>query len=148
MPHARSPPPRITKPAEPPKPIPPLVPTATETVAAAESSLTGRKVIGKRESQEENDHQRFVITPACPACTGVLVPERGIYCQNCGHPLPPEIAVHREVVVSIVIEDYGRLAKFLIQKVNRALGNLIRGTEIAEGRDMHGAENSSRHNSG
>jgi hypothetical protein len=132
MPHAQSPPPRITKPTEPPKPIPPSVPTAVQTVtAAAESSLTGSEVIGDRESQEENDRQRFVITPTCPVCTRVLVPERGIYCQNCGHPLPPEIAVHREVVVSIVIEDYGRLAKFLIQKVNRALARLMKGRKLS-----------------
>jgi len=130
-PHARSSPPRITKPTEPPRPIPPSVPTATETVtAAAESSLAERKVISDRESQQENDRQRFVITPTCPKCATTLVPQRGVYCQNCGHPLPPEIAVHREVVVSIKIEDYKLLAKYLIHKVNRALEGLMQGRKL------------------
>jgi len=123
-------PPPITKPTEPSKPVPPSAAAPTVTTAPAGASFTEEEAFRGHESQEENDRQRFVITPACPVCTRVLVPERGIYCQNCGRPLPPEIAVHREVVVSIVIEDYGRLAKFLIQKVNRALGNLIRGRKL------------------
>jgi hypothetical protein len=130
-PRARSSPPRITKPTEPPKPIPPSVPTATETVTAAtESSLTGRKTIDDRESQEENDRQRFVITPTCPECAAMLMPCRGVYCQNCGRPLPPEVAVHQELVVSIKIEDYKRLAKYLIHKVDRALEGLMQGRKL------------------
>jgi hypothetical protein len=40
------------------------------------------------------------------------------------------LAVHREVVVSIKIEDYKRLAKYLIHKVNRALGGLMQGRKL------------------
>jgi len=130
MSHARSLSPRITKPTESPKPVPPSVPTATETATEAESSLAEKKVIGDRESQQESDRQQFVITPICPECRTTLVPRRGIYCQNCGHVLPPEIAVHEEVVVSIKIEDYKRLARYLIHKVNRALGALMAGRKL------------------
>jgi uncharacterized OB-fold protein len=123
-------PPPITRPTEPSKPVPPSAATPTMTTTPAEASLTEEKAIRGRESQEENDRQRFVITPTCPVCTRVVVPERGIYCQNCGHPLPQEIAVHREVVVSIKIEDYKRLARYLIHKVNRALGALMAGRKL------------------
>jgi len=40
------------------------------------------------------------------------------------------LAVHQEVVVSIMIEDYKRLAKYLIHKVNRALGKLMQGRKL------------------
>jgi hypothetical protein len=100
------------------------------TTAPAEASLTEEKAIHDLESQEENDRQRFIIAPICPECRTTLVPRRGIYCQNCGHVLPPEIAVHEEVVVSIKIEDYKRLARYLIHKVNRALGALMAGRKL------------------
>jgi len=127
-PHARSSSPRITRPTEPSKPVPPSLPT--ETVTPAESSLTEGKAVGGSDSQQQNDSQRFVITPICPKCERTLVPQRGIYCQNCGHALPPELAVHRELVVSIRIEDYKRLARYLIHRVNRALGALMQGRKL------------------
>jgi hypothetical protein len=129
-PTARSLTPRTTSPPEPPKPVPPEVPTVTESETATQSSLTRLKTIGDRESQQEDDRQRFVITPICPQCATKLVPKRGIYCQSCGHALPPELAVHQEVVVSIRIEDYRRLARHLIHKVNRALGALMQGRKL------------------
>jgi hypothetical protein len=130
-PHARSSSPRITRPTEPPKPVPPSVTAAAATVttAPAEASSTGKSV-HDGQSQEENDRQQFIITPICPKCRTTLVPQRGVYCQNCGHALPPEIAVHQEVVVSIKIEDYKRLARYLIHKVNRALGGLMQGRKL------------------
>jgi hypothetical protein len=123
-------PPPITRPTEPSKPVPPSAAAPTMATMPAEASLTEEKAIRGCESQEENDRQRFVITPTCPVCTRVVVPERGIYCQNCGRPLPPEVAVHRELVVSIKIEDYKKLAKYLIHKVNRALEGLMQGRKL------------------
>jgi hypothetical protein len=123
-------PPPITRPTEPSKPVPPSAAAPTVTTAPAEASLTEEKAIHDLESQEENDRQRFIIAPICPECRTTLVPRRGIYCQNCGHVLPPEIAVHEEVVVSIKIEDYKRLARYLIHKVNRALGALMAGRKL------------------
>jgi uncharacterized Zn finger protein (UPF0148 family) len=124
-------PPPITKPTEPSKPATPSVaaPAATVTTAPAEASST-RKPVHDGESQGENDHQGFMIAPICPKCRTNLVPERGIYCQTCGHQLPRELAVHREVVVSIKIENYKRLAKYLIHKINRALGGLMMGRKL------------------
>jgi hypothetical protein len=132
MPHPRSLPPRIARPTEPSKPVPPSVaaPAATVTTAPAEASLTRKKPVHDGQSQEENDRQRFIITPICPKCRTNLAPQRGVYCQNCGHALPPELGVHREVVVSIKIEDYKRLARYLIHKVNRALGGLMQGRKL------------------
>jgi len=123
-------PPPITKPTEPSKPVPPSAAAPTVTTAPAEASFTEEEAFRGRESQEENDRQRFIITPICPECRTTLVPQRGIYCQNCGHALPPEIAVHQEVVVSIKIEDYKRLARYLIHKVNRSLGALMAGRKL------------------
>ena len=123
-------PPPITRPTEPSKPVPPSAAAPTVTTTPAEASLTEEKAIRGRESQEENDRQRFIITPICPECRAKLVPRRGIYCQNCGHALPPEIAVHEEVVVSIKIEDYKQLARYLIHRVNRALGALMAGRKL------------------
>ena len=132
MSHARSLPQRITKPTEPSKPVPPSVtaPAATVTTPPAEASLTRKNPVHDGESQEENDRQRFMITPICPKCRTNLVPQRGAYCQSCGYVLSPELAVHQEVVVSIMIEDYKRLAKYLIHKVNRALGKLMQGRKL------------------
>jgi hypothetical protein len=131
MPHTRSLPAQIPRPTEPSKPVPPSVaaPAATVTTAPAKS-LTEKKTIRGRESQEENDRQRFMITPICPKCRTNLVPQRGVYCQSCGYALPPELAVHQEVVVSIKIEDYKKLARYLIHKVNRALGGLMQGRKL------------------
>jgi hypothetical protein len=123
-------PPPITRPTEPAKPVPPSAAAPTMTTTPAEASLTEEKAIRGRESQQENDRQRFIITPICPECRATLVPQRGVYCQNCGHALPPGIAVHREVVVSIKIEDYKRLARCLIHRVNRALGALMAGRKL------------------
>lgn len=128
----RQPSPPMRRPTEPPTPAP--MPMAI-AAAAAENALSQPQSISKKATrpsgpEQDNDRQRFIITPTCPVCTSVLVPERGVYCQSCGHQLPRELAVHREMVVSIREEDYERLAKFLIQKVNRALGDLIRGRKL------------------
>jgi hypothetical protein len=128
----RPPSPPIRKPTGPPTPAPTPMATAATPVETAppQPQSVSKEATRQSDPEQENDRQRFIIAPTCPACASALVPERGIYCQACGRQLPRELAVHREVVVSIRVEDYGRLAKFLIQSVNRALGNLIRGRNL------------------
>lgn len=80
--------------------------------------------------QADDDRQRFIITPKCPRCETNLVPGRGMFCQNCAFKLPPEIAVHPELIVAITAENYGKLATYLKQKVNVAWKQLVRGRRI------------------
>jgi hypothetical protein len=44
--------------------------------------------------------------------------------------LPPELGVHREVVVAIIIENYKKLAKCHMRKVNLALTRLMQGRKL------------------
>jgi hypothetical protein len=78
----------------------------------------------------ETDSQRFIITPTCPACRNLLVPCRGIYCQHCNLKLPPEIAVHPEIIIAVKKKDYDELATHLKQRLNVAWTQLLKGRKI------------------
>lgn len=81
---------------------------------------------------EDADRQKFLIAPLCPKCQGRLVPERGLFCQNCGARLPDELAVHKELVVAIRPADYQKLAEHLRQKLNIAWSQLVKSREVKE----------------
>ena len=80
--------------------------------------------------KENEDKQRFIITPRCPLCSTNLVPGRGLYCPQCNHKLPPELAVHPEVVIVIRRKEYDRLATHLKQATNVAWNQLLRGRKV------------------
>jgi len=80
--------------------------------------------------KENEDKQRFIITPRCPLCSTNLVPGRGLYCPQCNHKLPPELAVHPEVVIVIRRKEYDRLATHLKQATNVAWNQLLRGRRV------------------
>jgi hypothetical protein len=79
---------------------------------------------------EDEDEQHFIITPKCPSCNTNLTPGRGLYCQQCSLKLPPEVAVHPEIVVAIKTKDYDKLATHLKQQLNVAWSNLLKGRKI------------------
>jgi hypothetical protein len=81
-------------------------------------------------TDNENDLQRFTIAPKCPRCSTDLAPGRGLYCQKCRHKLPPELAVHHEVVVAIKRKEYDRLATHLKQATNVAWNQLLKGRKV------------------
>ena len=80
--------------------------------------------------KENEDKQRFIITPRCPRCSTNLAPGRGLYCPQCNHKLPPELAVHPEVVVAIKRKDYEKLATHHKQATNLAWTQLLRGRRV------------------
>jgi hypothetical protein len=80
--------------------------------------------------KENEDKQRFIITPQCPQCNTSLVPNRGLYCPHCNHKLPPELAVHPEVLVAIKRKDYDKLATHLKQATNVAWNQLLKGRKV------------------
>jgi rubrerythrin len=82
--------------------------------------------------KENEDKQRFIITPQCPQCNTSLVPNRGLYCPHCNHKLPPELAIHPEVVVAIKRKDYDKLATHLKQATNVAWNQLLKGRKVAK----------------
>lgn len=94
------------------KPAPPTTPTSPQPAKA------------------DDDKQRFIIAPRCPRCETVLTPNRGMYCKHCAHKLPPEVALHPELVVAIKYEDYKKLATHLKQSVNLAWSKMMHGREI------------------
>jgi hypothetical protein len=80
--------------------------------------------------EEDQDKQRFIITPKCPRCSTNLTPGRGLYCQQCALELPPEFAVHPEIVVVIKRKAYDKLATHLKQSANVAWSQLLRGRRV------------------
>ena len=99
-----------------------------------EPSLTAKK---ERQTtaptslpQQDNDRQRFIITPLCPRCHDKLVPERGVFCQHCGAELPDELGVHKEIVVAIKVADYKKLAVHVKQRVCLAWSHFVKGREV------------------
>jgi hypothetical protein len=84
----------------------------------------------KYPPEQSEDKQRFIIVSACPRCGDRLVPSRGVYCQHCGTELPDEVAVHKEVVVAIKVEDYKKLAVHLKQQLNVAWSQLTCGRMV------------------
>jgi hypothetical protein len=85
---------------------------------------------GQASTDNENDLQRFTITPKCPRCSADLAPGRGLYCQKCRHKLPPELAVHPEIVVAIKRKEYDHLATHLKQAANVAWNQLLKGRRV------------------
>jgi hypothetical protein len=81
-------------------------------------------------SKEKEDKQQFVITPKCPRCNTNLAPGRGLYCQQCSLKLPPELAVHPEIIVAIKRKEYDKLAMHLKQQVSVAWSHLLKGRKI------------------
>jgi hypothetical protein len=129
-------PPQIITPVQTPTPAPTLVPIISPkaTNAQPEPSSTAKK---ERQTtppmnmpDQESDRRRFIIAPTCPACANKLVPRRGVYCQTCGHKLPPELAVHQELVVSVKVEDYKKLATHLKQKIGVSWVRLLKGRKL------------------
>ncbi len=80
--------------------------------------------------EEDQDRQRFIITAKCPRCSTNLAPGRGLYCQQCSLKLPPELAVHQEIVVVIIRKDYDKLATHLKQATNVAWNQLLKGRKV------------------
>jgi hypothetical protein len=80
--------------------------------------------------EEDQDKQRFIITPKCPRCNTNLAPGRGLYCQQCSLKLPPELAVHPELVVVIIRKEYDKLATHLKQATNVAWNQLLKGRKV------------------
>jgi hypothetical protein len=114
-----------------PTPVPIISPKAT--TAQPEQSSTAKKerqTTAPNTPDQDGDRRRFIITPTCPACGNKLVPRRGIYCQTCGHKLPPGIAVHQELVVSVKVEDYNRLATHLKQKIGVSWVHMLKGRKL------------------
>lgn len=136
MPNNRLPPPHIITPIQLPTlaPTPVTTTSPTLTTAPPEPSSTAKK---ERQTtaptslpQQDHDRQRFIIIPTCPACGNKLVPERGVYCQTCSHKLPSELAVHRELVISIKVEDYKKLAVHVKQQVCLAWSQLVKSRKV------------------
>jgi hypothetical protein len=101
-----------------------------ETAAAEKEETEAHEKPEKPVPVQDEDRQKFLITPTCPKCHARLVPSRGIHCQGCGVRLPDELAVHQEVVVAIRPEDYRALAVHLKQELNVAWKQLIKGRRV------------------
>jgi hypothetical protein len=139
-------PPRdITTPTPEPAPSAPSAPAPPEVVRAAPCERTRQlsqvttpepktqrteKATTATPREEDQDKQRFIITPKCPRCNTNLAPGRGLYCQQCSLKLPTELAVHPELVVAIKTKDYDKLATHLKQQLNVAWSNLLKGRKI------------------
>jgi len=93
--------------------------TTTETATEEQAS-----------PKKNEDKQRFLITPKCPQCNTGLVPGRGLYCPHCDLKLPPDLAVHPEVVVAIKRKAYDKLATHLKQATNVAWNQLLKGRKV------------------
>jgi hypothetical protein len=121
-------------------PLGPLTPTmkmakgaqgdVPETAVAENGETEADKKPEKPELVQDEDRQKFLITPTCPKCHARLVPSRGIHCDRCGVRLPDELGVHQEVVVAIRPEDYKALALHLKQELNVAWSQLIKGHKV------------------
>jgi hypothetical protein len=115
-------------------------PTITAPLKATKEQVREATVTKKEEVRADEkpakapavqeDHQRFLIAPVCPACGGKLLPERGQFCQACGIKLPNTLAVHKELVVSIDVNRYNELPIYLKQRMNAAWSHLIRGRRV------------------
>jgi hypothetical protein len=103
---------------------------------AQETAVTEKEKAGADEKPakptpvQDEDRQNFLITPLCPKCSGVLVPERGMFCAHCGDRLSDALAVHKELVVSIDVKKYDELAVYLKQQLNTAWSQLTRGRKV------------------
>ena len=79
---------------------------------------------------KETENKQPLVTPKCPLCSTNLAPSRGLYCPHCNHKLPPELAVHPEVVVAIKRDAYNQLATHLKQSTNIAWNRLLKGRKV------------------
>jgi hypothetical protein len=102
--------------------VPPEPATEKETKPAAPTTAP--------KPSSDDDRLRFIIAPTCPKCETNLTPGRGLFCQQCALKLPPELAVHPEIVVALKRKDYDKLATHLKQAVNAAWCRLMKGRKI------------------
>lgn len=56
-------------------------------------------------------------TPQCPHCGCDLIPDRGVYCKQCGTQLPPQLAAPQEIAFGIFIKAYGKLTETQTQTI-------------------------------
>jgi hypothetical protein len=114
-----------------PRPVTkPVLAEASASRTTLQEPTTHAEAPVPKALKEDEDKQRFIITPKCPSCNTNLTPGRGLYCPQCNHKLPPELAVHPEVVVAIKTKDYDKLAKHLKQQLNVAWSNLLKGRKV------------------
>jgi hypothetical protein len=109
---------------------------AQETAVAVNNEVAADQKPAKPVPVQNEDRQKFLITPLCPMCSGKLIPKRGTFCQSCGAKLPDECAVHREIAVAIRRADYQKLAEHLRQGLNVAWSQLKRGRKVEETASM------------
>jgi hypothetical protein len=125
------------EPDMPDRPLGPLTPTITmvkraeervqETTVTVKNEAAADEKPAKPVPVQNEDRQKFLITPLCPRCSGKLIPKRGTFCQSCGARLPDKFAVNREIVAAIRPSEYKKLADHLKQQLNVAWNQLLKG---------------------